>query len=191
MFGASSVPDLQRAALEWRELINENSPSCSRLTAGQRPWRAKGVVAPEERATIASPRTAWSAGAGTMAGWCKDHKRRCHESSLYHPTGSSQLLLLGDSLFSGFTSAADGRQMLASTLGSRWPAPLVFAQGGDETQHLLWRVRGEVSQVMASDPNLLIAVLVGTNNLGTVNVGGGHSPQVHSIKTSNKTCILS
>jgi hypothetical protein len=61
------------------------------------------------------------------------------------------------------------RGVLQSTLVG-WPNPLLLGSGGDETQHVLWRLaQGELSQSMSRDPHLLIVLLVGTNNLA-----GGH-----------------
>lgn len=45
---------------------------------------------------------------------------------------------------------------------------LVLAIGGDQTQHLLWRLQhGELLAEIANDPSAVFVVMIGTNNLGS------------------------
>jgi len=72
--------------------------------------------------------------------------------------------------------------VLDETLAKQYPnpRPLVLAISGDETQHVLWRMHlgggqelgSPLNLRMANDTNLLVSLLIGTNNLGNAK----HSP---------------
>jgi hypothetical protein len=100
--------------------------------------------------------------------FCRWHERLRDEASAYTAAPEdddnvTRLAFVGDSM------VASLRGVLQSTLVG-WPNPLLLGSGGDETQHVLWRLaQGELSQSMSRDPHLLMVLLVGTNNLA-----GGH-----------------
>lgn len=157
---------------------------CKALVVSQQPfWRRskKKLSPPPERAAVPSPRTAWTSGQWVLSNWCKRHSRGVADAANYRetPAGSrGQLLLLGDSIFELLLNRTVER-VLDRALGTAWPRPLVFAQGGDQTQHVLWRLQhGQLSRAMAADPRLTFVLHVGTNNLG-YHMGPGpvHSPE--------------
>ena len=138
----------------------------------------------EEHATVASPRTSWSSRTANQSRkWSAYQASLVGDANAYESGRSSRLVLFGDSITeawrgTGYGSPnprADGvPAVLNETLARQWPpTPLVLAISGDQTQHLLWRIAsGEMSKHMARDPQLLISLLIGTNNLGH-----GHLPE--------------
>ena len=144
------------------------------------------ALAVEEAADAPSPRTAWSvSNRKELATW-----ERCHDTlhndadalEMRVAPRASRLLLLGDSITESWRGTSYGRrvpraagvpEVLGSTLGARWPAPLALGISADCTQHLLLRMQhGELSAALKSDARLLVVLLIGTNNLGR-----GHSPE--------------
>uniref|UniRef100_A0A6T7HXT1 SGNH hydrolase-type esterase domain-containing protein n=1 Tax=Coccolithus braarudii TaxID=221442 RepID=A0A6T7HXT1_9EUKA len=137
-----------------------------------------------ERPTHATVRTAWSSpDEAQRKAWVSFHTQLAAEAKRYtRNESSSGLVLIGDSIFERLRGTSYGRfnptatelpGVLASTLGKRWENPTVLAISGDQTQHVLWRVaNGEISVEMARDPNLIVVLLIGTNNLGR-----GHLPE--------------
>lgn len=138
----------------------------------------------EERAELATPRTAWSSkSANQSRRWFGFQQQLVGDASMYSPGKSSRLVLVGDSITEAWRGTAYGRQcarcegvpaVLNETLAKLWPPlPLVLAISGDQTQHVLWRLaNGEISAAMATDRRLLVSLLIGTNNLGR-----GHLPE--------------
>jgi len=137
-----------------------------------------------ENPSLATHRTHWSSPNHTQRlAWHRWHDTLVAEAGSYQPSalGLSRVALIGDSIIEHVRGSSYGRPkstaasnppVLASTIGQRWPDPLVFGVSGDQTQHVLWRVsHGELSSTMATDPKLLMALLIGTNNLA-----GGHQP---------------
>ena len=103
-------------------------------------------------------------------------------ASAYEPAAAShkpRLLLVGDSITeafratsvglpSPFATSAHAEAVRSSALLAAYPEPLILAISGDETQHLLWRLRegGELaSPRLVADPHLWISLLIGTNNI--------------------------
>lgn len=140
-----------------------------------------------ERATIESPRTAWSSKrAGQIGRWYDWQQQLAAEAAAYEPSSPydarARLVLLGDSITEAWRGTSYGEprqasaevpQVLRETLAKRWPAPLVLAISGDQTQHLLWRLsHGEIAPALASDSRVLVVLLIGTNNLSY-----GHPPE--------------
>lgn len=144
--------------------------SCATLVSSQeRYWaRHTPLAPPEERAATASPRTAWTAGRWVLSNWCRRHVQATAVAERHprdHP--APRVVLLGDSIFEALALNTSHAAVLGRTIGERWPSPLVLAVGGDQTQHLLWRLQnGELSAAMASDPAVLFVLHIGTNNLG-------------------------
>ena len=108
--------------------------------------------------------------------WCRLHEKLARESAAWLPAQGG-LALLGDSITESWRGTELGLRpprtlgvprVLHETLGARWPSPLVLGIAGDQTQHLLWRLQsGEAATSWRSDPQMLAAVLIGTNNLGS------------------------
>jgi beta-glucosidase len=90
-----------------------------------------------------------------------------HESFLRQRDAAPvDLLFVGDSITEGWLT--DGRATWDREYGPR--RPLNLGIGGDETQHVLWRLdHGEVDGL---NPKAVV-LLIGTNNLGN----GGHTPE--------------
>jgi len=145
---------------------------------------AEPPVPVEEPAHVASPRTPWSSrSANQSRKWTAYQASLVSDASAYQSGKSSRLVLVGDSiteawLGTGYGSPASRAEgvpaVLNATLARQWPpTPLVLGISGDQTQHVLWRIaQGEVSKAMARDPQLLVSLLIGTNNLGH-----GHPPE--------------
>lgn len=113
--------------------------------------------------------------------------RACHASLLveatqYRASSNShpRLVLFGDSITESWRGTSYCKpvprtkgvaDVLRLTLAQKWSSPLPLGIAADMTQHLLWRLRhGELSDGMRADPQLRMALLIGTNNLGK-----GHS----------------
>lgn len=93
------------------------------------------------------------------------------------------LVLLGDSITEAWMGTSYGwsvkrAQGAPEVLRDRLSAaagldPLVLAVSGDQTQHLLYRLRhGTLLRPYASDPEAVFVVLIGTNNLGAGELPG-------------------
>ena len=140
------------------------------------PTRLRG-----EQPNVPSARTAESANETQMALWSKAHKKMVAEASVFSDeatsnSASTRLLLVGDSIFERLRGSSYG---LESAKWSKLPAllksqmqplftdpPLVLAIAGDQTQHVLWRLHhGELPETMRNDPQLTIALHIGTNNV--------------------------
>lgn len=90
-----------------------------------------------------------------------------HEALLRRKTqGLIDLLFLGDSITEGWLDA--GASIWKQRYAPRNAAD--FGIGGDETQHVLWRI--ENGAVDGLNPKVVV-LLIGTNNLGN----GGHDSQ--------------
>jgi hypothetical protein len=127
---------------------------------------------------VPSPRSPESCRRSLLKSWWNFHAKLSHESAGYRATGRPQLLLLGDSIFEQWRASTYGMYMasnaaayanvsqISSLFRHSWGMPYISAISSDQTQHLLWRLRhGCLPHSMASDPNLAIVVLIGTNNL--------------------------
>ena len=143
---------------------------------------AKKKKGPEpEAAHLPVARTAWSTAAAQLKSWGRCHDILAAAATAYVPgVATSRLALVGDSITESWRGTSICRTMgrcrgvpdvLAETLGKRWPQPVVLGIAADHTQHLLWRLaHGELSSAMATDPKIISVLLIGTNNLGR-----GHS----------------
>jgi lysophospholipase L1-like esterase len=73
--------------------------------------------------------------------------------------GKAQLLFLGDSITAGW--GGSGKEVWEKSF-SQW-TPANFGIGGDQTQHVLWRIQnGELDGIQ---PKVAV-LMIGTNNLG-------------------------
>jgi len=89
-----------------------------------------------------------------------------HEDHLKRKTeGRIDLLFLGDSITEGWrdTGVATWEKYYAPRNAAN------FGIGGDETQHVLWRI--ENGEVEGLNPKVVV-LLIGTNNLGNSGFGG-------------------
>eukprot|EP00568_Trieres_chinensis_P001680 CAMPEP_0183302430 /NCGR_PEP_ID=MMETSP0160_2-20130417/8213_1 /TAXON_ID=2839 ORGANISM="Odontella Sinensis, Strain Grunow 1884" /NCGR_SAMPLE_ID=MMETSP0160_2 /ASSEMBLY_ACC=CAM_ASM_000250 /LENGTH=329 /DNA_ID=CAMNT_0025465195 /DNA_START=158 /DNA_END=1147 /DNA_ORIENTATION=+ len=134
-----------------------------------------------------SPRTARSAKSREQLSlWWEAHAKLADAARSYSETSAGKttpLVLLGDSIteswFGTNMGEPEGRaegvpEVLDEILSEEkvGMTPLVLAIGGDQTQHLLWRMEnGELLESVRDDPDAVFAVMIGTNNLGS-----GHLP---------------
>lgn len=89
--------------------------------------------------------------------------RSRHRAQLADPARSrARLVFLGDSITQGWAESAAYRAHFARF------RPLGLGIGGDQTQHVLWRL---TEGALAGVPAELVVILIGVNNLGN-----GHSP---------------
>lgn len=124
---------------------------------------AGSLVAAQETATLAPsdvavPRTKeepWM----SLAEW-----RARHEKQLHAPEREkAALVVLGDSIFEGWFHSGSFQESFGQY------SPLNLAIGGDQTQHVLWRI--EQGALDGLDPRLVVT-MIGVNNLGN-----GYSPE--------------
>jgi len=89
----------------------------------------------------------------------------------------TRLIFVGDGIFERLLGSSLGQRLkkahgyhgiLQKTVGTTWPAPLVLAASGDQTQHTMWRMsHGELSSNRLADPQSILILHIGTNNLGS------------------------
>jgi lysophospholipase L1-like esterase len=107
---------------------------------------------------VATPRTKeepWM----SLAEWRDRHERQLHAAG----REQAELVVLGDSIFEGW--------FYSESFQGRFGAyqPLNLAIGGDQTQHVLWRLERGILDGL--EPRLVL-VMIGVNNLGN-----GYSPE--------------
>ena len=142
-----------------------------------------------ESPSIPSPRTVHSAwNREQLDLWWEAHVALNRSAEVYArrtfpaDVAKRPLVLLGDSITESWLGTnmgeAEGRcagvpEVLKKYVsGTSW-RPLVLAIGGDQTQHLLWRIlHGELRPEYADNKDAVFVVLIGTNNLGR-----GHLPK--------------
>lgn len=111
------------------------------------------------------------------ARWLRFHQTLAASAHAYNPPPSSTpLILLGDSITESWLGTSMGRfssraagvpRVLDRVFKPASYAPLVLGVSGDQTQHLLWRLRnGEVAPGYAARDDAIAVVMIGTNNLG-------------------------
>jgi len=122
------------------------------------PTHAPTAASPADRADVANPRRVeqpWM----SLADW-----RLLHETQLNSPERkSARLVFLGDSIANGWVGSEAFRNRFAPL------SPMSLGIGGDQTQHLLWRI--EDGALAGLEPRLTV-LLIGVNNLGN-----GFSPE--------------
>ena len=111
--------------------------------------------------------------------WSAWQKVLALNASMYANAGKPALLLMGDSISEAFRGTAIGLRYPRTTghevplqesslmAADLFPSPpLILAISGDETQHLLWRLRdgAELSPSLAHDHRLFVNLLIGTNS---------------------------
>ncbi|KAL1524078.1 hypothetical protein AB1Y20_018988 [Prymnesium parvum] len=110
----------------------------------------------------------------TPADWTALHARRVSEATAWHSHQLEtrgdypRLALLGDSITERLGGTRFGERypeeleeplvLQVSALARSWPSPIALGISGDQTQHLLWRLKGgEVSAAMAADRRLVLS----------------------------------
>ena len=131
-----------------------------------------------ENATIATPRTleCSAKNLSLLERWQRFQRTLAADAAAYRSNGRPSLLLMGDSITESWRGTSIGQvsertlpingSLAETSLGRDYPSPLILAISGDETQHLLWRLKSELSPAVCADSHLSIVLLIGTNNLG-------------------------
>jgi len=144
-----------------------------------------------EKPDKSSPRTIYSAKSEEQYNlWWKVHAELNNTAQLYAErrereareggTSARPLILLGDSITESWLGTglgipadrANGVPEVLDNFLSQSPGthldPLILAIGGDQTQHLLYRLQhGQLLPAYANDPSAIFVVLIGTNNIGS------------------------
>eukprot|EP00588_Corethron_pennatum_P013320 CAMPEP_0194273018 /NCGR_PEP_ID=MMETSP0169-20130528/6441_1 /TAXON_ID=218684 /ORGANISM="Corethron pennatum, Strain L29A3" /LENGTH=329 /DNA_ID=CAMNT_0039015835 /DNA_START=184 /DNA_END=1173 /DNA_ORIENTATION=+ len=132
---------------------------------------------------VPSPRTVYSArSARQYSRWSASHdglKRSAADFAARRrndPTKKRALILLGDSITESWTGTSMGEpvaraegvpDVLKKMAAHNFLDPLVLGIGGDQTQHLIYRLQdAELLPEFADDDDAVFVVLIGTNNLG-------------------------
>jgi beta-glucosidase len=89
----------------------------------------------------------------SLAEWRSRHERQLAVAR----RGASKLVFLGDSITEAWVDTSELRKRFASY------EPLNLGIGGDQTQHVLWRIEDGTLEGLAP---LLVVLLIGVNNLG-------------------------
>lgn len=131
-------------------------------------------------------------------------KRKSLHSNHSTDTLKPPLILLGDSITESWDGTSMGTltdrakgipEVLQSTLALQTD-PLVLGIGGDQTQHLLYRlIDGELVSDIANDTSSMFVVLIGTNNLGAGELPGPTAKGIHAVveyllKNTKGTVVL-
>jgi lysophospholipase L1-like esterase len=106
------------------------------------------ALAADNPATKAAPRT--------DANWKKRHAAFVERSK----QGNCDVLFVGDSITQGWEGA--GKDVWKEAFAS-WK-PVNIGIGGDQTQHVLWRIT-EGKELEGIDPKVVV-IMIGTNNAG-------------------------
>ncbi len=177
-FGQMNAGRAPRAAL-----LLALAPAILPPTAAR--WSIK--LRPKEPSASPAPRSAWSSySTREVQNWRQCHSKLVNMSAAYVAGGGSGgsgargLVLIGDSLMESWSEwtycakvpkyRGSQKVLLEELVEGGWgeSPPLVLGISSDQTQHLLWRLQnGELSPGMRADPLLRMALLIGTNNLGS------------------------
>lgn len=160
---------------------SESSPSSLYATTPM--CNAKGDCG--ELPTKPTPRTIYSAKSEQQfEQWWKFHAQLNQFAvdfvlSQYGNTGEGKkpaLILMGDSITEAWlgtnmgevTDRADGVPEVLKESFHGFCSPLVLAIGGDQVQHLQWRLEdGELPDALRNDLQATFVLMIGTNNLGS------------------------
>jgi len=151
-----------------------------------------------EKPDIPSPRTVFSARSKEQAGlWWQAHATLNRSAEEYvtrrqraAPDTLPPLILLGDSITESWIGTDMGIQIdrakgvpaVLTDFFQQDYDPLVLAIGGDQTQHLLYRLQnGQLLPAYANDERGTYVVLIGTNNLGSGELPGPTSDGVIAV----------
>jgi len=150
---------------------------------------------------VPSPRTVYSArSAEQYSRWLVSHDALKRAAADYaarrrnDPTKKRALralILLGDSITESWTGTNMGRpvarakgvpDVLKNMAANNFLDPLVLGIGGDQTQHLIYRLQdAELLPEFANDDDAVFVVLIGTNNLGSGILPGPTSGGVRAV----------
>jgi len=151
-----------------------------------------------EKPEIPSPRTAFSAKSKEQYDlWWKVHatlNQKAEEYATRRQQAAQKslppLILLGDSITESWIGTDMGREIeraqgvpkvFADSFQHDFD-PLVLAIGGDQTQHLLYRLQnGQILPIYANDEQATYVLLIGTNNLGSGELPGPTSVGVMTV----------
>lgn len=147
-----------------------------------------------EKPDIPSPRTVFSAKSKEQFDlWWQAHSTLNRSAEEYAtrrretPDTLPPLILLGDSITESWIGTNMGKRIdrangvppVLTDFFQRDYDPLVLAIGGDQTQHLLYRLQnGELLPAYANDERATYVILIGTNNLGAGELPGPTSDGV-------------
>lgn len=109
---------------------------------------------PPQKADVAAPKMDAKTGK-EQAGFMGLHEKFLATAK----EGKAQLLFLGDSITQGWGGA--GKDVWAKSF-DKW-TPANFGIGGDQTQHVLWRI--ENGELVGIKPKATV-IMIGTNNTG-------------------------
>ena len=165
-----------------------------------------------ENPQVPSPRTVFSAKSREQYhDWWTVHaalNRSAAEYTVRRQQSGNQhrraLILLGDSITESWVgtnmghseSRTQGIPAVLSEFFKHDLDPLVLGIGGDQTQHLLYRLQnGELLPDFANDEQAIFVVLIGTNNLGSGELPGPTSVGVlavadHLLKNTKGKLLL-
>ena len=149
---------------------------CSYLVSTQSQYWRRAKNIPPEPAALPSPRTAWTAGRWVLSEWCRRHNHLAATATKASPSVGTRVVFLGDSILENWELKPSHASAVRSALAQHWP--LVLAQGGDQTQHLLWHLEHAwLTRAIATDPLVTFVPHIGTNNIGNyIGPGPAHSP---------------
>jgi lysophospholipase L1-like esterase len=108
-----------------------------------------------------------------IAAWMKRHKAYVAEAS----KGETQVLFLGDSITQGWEGQRAWAEYFAPLKASN------FGIGGDQTQHVLWRIQHD--ELKGIHPEVVV-LMIGTNNLhanSARQIADGVGAIVHELNT--------
>lgn len=150
-----------------------------------------------EKPQEASPRTIYSAKSQAQYNqWWKAHAKLNQTAEEYagklETSQKRPFIFLGDSITESWLGTDGGRpveraqgvpevlqQLMTKPPLTSFEDPLILAIGGDQTQHLLYRLQhGQLLPAYAKDPSTIFVVLIGTNNLGA---GELPLPSAHGV----------
>ncbi len=132
-------------------LARAQAPAAPGATAPATP-AATPFPLPPQTPDVAAPKMDAKTGK-PQAGFVSQHEKYVATAK----EGKAQLLFLGDSITAGW--AGSGKEVWAKAFGQWTPAN--FGIGGDQTQHVLWRIEnGELENIK---PKVTV-IMIGTNN---------------------------
>lgn len=169
--------DAQRTArIDWSEFRVQDDLSKRTLEAGDRTWLLRDLwkrqaagdttrpfsaaVAPHDVVMLRLTPRRQPATQPAMKTWQKERFEQRHRENLARgAAGPIGALFLGDSITEGWNWGGN-REIFDRSFGAM--APANFGIGGDQTQHVLWRIEnGELDGI---EPRVVV-LLIGVNNI--------------------------
>lgn len=153
------INTIAAASLSALLLASMSQPGAATQPKGPAPQEAPAAK-PDNPAVVPAPRK--------EEGCKQRHEQFNARAKQGHEKGDIDLIFLGDSITEGWEGA--GKEVWQKYYAKR--NAVDFGIGGDETQHVLWRLEnGNVDgldkpQAKDGKPPHLVVVMIGTNNLG-------------------------